>query len=82
MITTVFAGIAQFERELIMQRTREGRERAMASGKKFGRRPALSADQEKEALRLSNEHGIEYAAEILNVSASTIDRVRAKSRGV
>lgn len=80
MITTVFAGIAQFERELILQRTKEGRDRAMAAGKKFGRKPALSAKQELEAVRLSNEHGVKYAAEILEVSVATIERVRARAR--
>ena len=80
MITTVFAGIAQFERELILERTREGRERAMAAGRQFGRRPALSDAQEKEAIRLSDERGIDYAAQILNVSPSTTDRARAKAK--
>jgi DNA invertase Pin-like site-specific DNA recombinase len=36
---TVLGGLAEFERELIRQRTGEGRDRAKAKGIKFGRRP-------------------------------------------
>ena len=39
---TVLGGLAEFERELIRQRTGEGRERAKAKGIKFGRRPKLT----------------------------------------
>ncbi|MFX9688606.1 recombinase family protein, partial [Acinetobacter baumannii] len=35
MIMTVFAGIAQFERTLILSRTEEGRKAAMARGVSF-----------------------------------------------
>lgn len=44
MVMTVFAGIAEFERTLIVQRTRTGREAAMKRGVRFGRPPALTAD--------------------------------------
>ena len=37
MIMTVFGGIAEFERSLILSRTQEGREVAMARGVAFGR---------------------------------------------
>lgn len=80
MITTVFAGIAQFERELILQRTNEGRQRAMAAGVRFGRPPALTPAQDKYAIELSDKHGNKHAAEILGVSVATIERVRAKAR--
>ena len=42
MVGTVLAAIAEFERELIRERTGEGRRRAMAAGVKFGRKPKLS----------------------------------------
>ena len=47
---TVLAGLAEFERELIVARTGEGRTRAVAKGVKFGRKPKLSAYQRKEAI--------------------------------
>jgi DNA invertase Pin-like site-specific DNA recombinase len=37
LLVTMFAGIAEFEREPIRARTGEGRKRAQASGVKFGR---------------------------------------------
>src|SRR5581483_6834989 len=39
LLVTVLAAIAEFERELIRERTGEGRKRAMARGVKFGRKP-------------------------------------------
>jgi DNA invertase Pin-like site-specific DNA recombinase len=45
MVLTVFAGIADFERELIHERTRSGRVAAKARGVRFGRPPKLTADQ-------------------------------------
>lgn len=40
-----------FERDLIAQRTSEGRARAMAEGTRFGRRPKLTKHQAREALK-------------------------------
>ena len=48
---TLLAGIAEFERELIRERTGEGRKRAMAEGVKFGRKRKLSDYQRAEAVK-------------------------------
>jgi len=45
------AVIAEFERELIRERTGEGRKRAMANGVKFGRKRKLSPYQRAEAIK-------------------------------
>src|SRR5262245_44101415 len=45
MVLTVFAGIAEFERELIQDRTRAGRTAARARGVRFGRPPKLTAER-------------------------------------
>ncbi|NSZ15584.1 recombinase family protein [Agrobacterium vitis] len=45
MVLTIFAGIAEFERSLIHERTSGGRAAAKAKGVRFGRPPALSAEQ-------------------------------------
>ena len=42
LMLTVLGGLAEFERELIIARTGEGRSRAQARGVKFGRPPALT----------------------------------------
>jgi len=51
LLVTMLAAIAEFERELIRERTGEGRRRAMAAGVKFGRPPVLTAFQKAEAAR-------------------------------
>ncbi len=47
MIMTVFAGIAEFERDLIRERTGAGREAAKQRGVRFGRPPKLASDQKQ-----------------------------------
>ncbi len=50
LMLTVLAGLAEFERSLIIARTSEGRARAMAAGIRFGRKPKLSRFQREEAV--------------------------------
>jgi DNA invertase Pin-like site-specific DNA recombinase len=50
LILTVLAGLAEFERGLILARTGEGRTRAQARGVRFGRPPKLTGHQLTEAL--------------------------------
>jgi len=45
------AAIAEFERDLIRERTGDGRKRAMKAGIKFGRKPKLSEYQRAEAMK-------------------------------
>ena len=49
LMTTVLGGLAEFERELNRTRTGEGRARAKAAGKKFGRACKLTPHQQQEA---------------------------------
>jgi DNA invertase Pin-like site-specific DNA recombinase len=51
LLVTMLSAIAEFERELIRERTGAGRERAMAAGVKFGRKPKLSDYQRAEAIK-------------------------------
>jgi DNA invertase Pin-like site-specific DNA recombinase len=51
LLSTLLAGIAEFERELIRERTGEGRKRAVAAGVKFGRKRKLSDYQRAEAIK-------------------------------
>ena len=51
LLSTMLAAIAEFERELIRERTGEGRRRAMANGVKFGRKRKLSDFQRREAVK-------------------------------
>jgi DNA invertase Pin-like site-specific DNA recombinase len=75
MVLTVFAGIAEFERELIYERTRSGRVAAKARGVRFGRPPKLTADQIALAQRLVGEGAsVPEASKILNVHRATLYR--------
>jgi DNA invertase Pin-like site-specific DNA recombinase len=51
LLSTLLAAIADFERDLIRERTGEGRKRAMADGVKFGRKRKLSDYQRAEAVK-------------------------------
>src|SRR3954454_23506559 len=75
MVLTVFAGIAEFERELIQERTRSGRVAAQARGVRFGRPPKLTGDQIALARRLVSEGAsIPEASKVLNVHRATLYR--------
>jgi len=73
---TVLGGLAEFERELILARTSDGRARAKARGVRFGRPAALTAHQRQEALqRLGTGEAQADVARSFNVSQATISRL-------
>jgi len=75
MVLTVFAGIAEFERALIHERTGAGRAAARARGVRFGRPPKLTAEQLVVARHLIDEGtAVREAARILNVHTATLYR--------
>ena len=76
MVLTVFAGIAEFERALIIDRTRNGRVAAKARGVKFGPRPTLTPAQIEHARNLIDQdsHTVKDAASLLGVHRSTLYR--------
>ena len=75
MVLTVFAGIAEFERELIHQRTSSGRVAAKARGVRFGRPPKLTADQITLGRRLVGEGtSVREAAKLLKCHHATLYR--------
>lgn len=45
LITTIMVGLAEFDREMILERTGEGRANARARGVRLGRTPILTAPQ-------------------------------------
>ena len=77
LMVTILAGLAEFERELILARTSDGRARAKARGVKFGRPSALTAHQRQEALqRLGNGEAQADLARSYGVSQATISRLQ------
>jgi DNA invertase Pin-like site-specific DNA recombinase len=76
LIVTVLGGLAEFERELILARTGDGRARAKAKGVKFGRPLSLTPHQRQEAIqRLAAGEAQADIARSYNVSQSTISRL-------
>ncbi len=80
LIFHVLVVIGEFERELITEQAREGRERAMAAGVKFGRKPKLTKRKERELLEMLESVAIskEDLARQFNVSKATVYRLAAK----
>jgi DNA invertase Pin-like site-specific DNA recombinase len=79
LMLTVLSGVAEFERSLILQRTQEGRARAMADGVRFGRRPKLTKHQAREALkRVAKGEPLREIALSYAVDHSTISRLKAR----
>ena len=75
MIMTVFGGIAEFERSLIITRTQEGRDAAQARGVVFGRPSKLKPDQKDVVYDLvKNGQSIAAVARTFNVHPATIYR--------
>lgn len=83
LMLTVLGGLAEFERELILARTGDGRARAKAKGVKFGRRPKLTPHQRQEALqRLQDGESQADVARSYAVSQATISRLSPGPFGV
>jgi hypothetical protein len=76
-LSTLLAAIAEFERELIRERTGEGRKRAKARGVRFGRPSKLTDHQKAEVLgRIAKGDSLADIARTYNVDATTIGRVK------
>jgi DNA invertase Pin-like site-specific DNA recombinase len=72
---TILAAVAQLERAFILARTKEGRERAKANGRKFGPKYKLNEQQIVHAQDLHEEgRGMREIGALLGCSASTISR--------
>jgi DNA invertase Pin-like site-specific DNA recombinase len=76
LLSTLLAAIAEFERDLIRERTGDGRKRAQANGVKFGRKPKLSDYQRQEALkRRATGETLAAIAKSYGVDISMISRL-------
>jgi DNA invertase Pin-like site-specific DNA recombinase len=74
---TLLGGLAEFERELILARTSDGRTCAKARGVRFGRPPVLTAHQRREAIQRLAEGATQAdLARTYGVSQATISRLQ------
>ena len=72
---TMLSAFAQLDRAFILARTKEGRERAQALGRRFGRKPKLSEEQIAHARDLQNEgRGLREIATLIGCHAATVCR--------
>ncbi|MBN3848828.1 recombinase family protein [Paraburkholderia sp. Ac-20342] len=80
MVLTVFGGMAEFERSLIVERTSTGRAAAKAHGTKFGRKPKLAPPQLKHIYQLVDEGKAsrQEIADLFGIDRSTLYRVLAQ----
>jgi DNA invertase Pin-like site-specific DNA recombinase len=75
LLFTIFAGISQFERDLISERTKEGLRSARARGRNGGR-PKKSVKDIDRAIKLyeSNQYILKEIEEMTGVSKATLYR--------
>jgi DNA invertase Pin-like site-specific DNA recombinase len=80
LIFHVFGALAEFEREIIRERTMAGLESARARGRRGGRPRALDENRAKLARRLKGEgeHSVEEICSMLGVGRSTLYRYLGK----
>lgn len=84
LIRNIFFAFAEFERDMIVERTQEGkaiaRATAKAKGEKFkeGRPVVYSRQQKEHALELLNDHSYTQVEAMTGISKSTLIRFKRK----
>lgn len=83
MTMGVLAAVAEFERDLLIERTHAGLARSRANGVRSGRREALSPSKQLEVLeQLAVGISVSKLARDYATSRQTIIRIRAKTKTV
>ena len=74
LIFHIFGALAEFERNLIRERTQAGLQAARARGRKGGRPKALDADKQALAVKLYDEkrHTVEQVCQMMGISKPTL----------
>ena len=82
MMMQMVGSFAEFEREMIRERTKAGLDAARAEGRIGGRRPKLRKDQRKDIADnvISGRKSGADMARLYNVSEATISRIVASHR--
>ena len=82
MMMQMVGAFAEFEREMIRERTKAGLDAARKEGRIGGRRPKLRPDQRKDVAEnvLSGRKSGAQMARLYNVSEATISRIVAQHR--
>ena len=74
----IMASIAEFERDIINTRTKEGRDAAIANGVKFGRKPKLTKEGKQAVLSdiAAGELSMQAIADKHSISRKTAYRIK------
>lgn len=82
LVIGILAAAAEIERDLILERTEEGRQRALSAGVKFGRKRSWKAEQASHVQELVAQ-GLSHrqVAAKVGLSASTVRRMLLESEG-
>lgn len=74
LIFHIFAALAEFERNLIRERTQAGLDAARARGRKGGRPKSLDGDKRRLAVQLyeSKEYTVKQVCEMMGISKPTL----------
>ena len=75
LMLTVLGGVAEFEREIMLERQREGIEKAKRDGKYKGRKPTARAKADDVQSLLEQGVNIAETARRLGISRSSIYRL-------
>lgn len=83
MLMQMLGSFAEFEREMIRERTRAGLAAAREQGRIGGRRPKLSKAQQEEVVAMvtTGRKTAAEAARLFGVHPSTVGRIVARARG-
>lgn len=75
LVMTFFSGLAEFERDLIRDRTDVGRKAALERGVRFGRPGKMTSEQIKHANKLLKQgKSIRYVADLFGIHFTTLYR--------
>ena len=81
MTMQVISAVAEFERDLLLERTHSGIARARSAGKRFGRPPVLNEEQQQAVLeRIKAGSSISAIAREFSTTRQTILRVKAANK--
>ena len=80
MTMSVLTAVAEFERDLLIERTQAGLARARAEGKRLGRKPSLTEEEQIKVVNaIVQELPISEIARKYHTSRQTILRIKKKT---
>jgi DNA invertase Pin-like site-specific DNA recombinase len=82
MLMQMLGAFAEFEREMIRERTRAGLREARTNGRVLGRKPKITAEQKKEIVEAvaSGRKTSAEIARLFKIHPATVSRVLAQAR--